>query len=166
MVGNFQPGTALEGPVADLLADRYALIVGLVGADGHPYATRGWGLTVLPGPLAQFRLVLSSDDGPQVSTDREGHLLAVTAADPRTLRAVQFKGRTGPAEAATTDDRAAVVRFCQSFFGVVEEVEGTDRALLERLVPGDFVACTVVIESLYDQAPGPGAGAELPGPHP
>ena len=85
----------------------------------------------------------------------------MTAADPRTLRAVQFKGRTGPAEAATTDDRAAVVRFCESFFGVVEEVEGTDRALLERLVPHDFVACTVAIESLYDQAPGPGAGAEL-----
>ena len=162
MPGSLQRESITEGPAAQILTEPHALIVGLVGTDRHPYATRGWSLTVPPGSFARLRLVLSSDDAFQVNADRESHSVSVTAADPRTLRAVQFKGRTGPAEAATPDDRAAVVRFCDSFFGVVQEVEGTNRTLLERLVPRDFVACTVAIESLYDQAPGPGAGAELP----
>ena len=34
------------------------------------------------------------------------------------------------------------------------------------MVPGDFVACTVVIDELYDQTPGPGAGAALFGGSP
>lgn len=161
MPGSLQRESITEGPAAQILNEAYALIVGLVGANRHPYATRGWGLTVPPGSFARLRLVLSSDDAPQLNVDRESHLVSVTAADPRTLRAVQFKGRAGPAEATTTDDRDAVARFCESFFGVVQEVEGTDRTLLERLVPRDFVACTVAVESLYDQAPGPGAGAEL-----
>ena len=59
-----------------------------------------------------------------------------------------------------------MARFCESFFGVVEELEGTDRRLLERMVPDDFVACTVVIDELYDQTPGPGAGAALSGGSP
>ena len=161
MPGSLQWESITEGPAAQILKEPYALIVGLVGTDSHPYATRGWGLTVPPGSLARLRLVLSSDDAPQLNADRETHLVSVTAANPRTLRSVQFKGRAGPAEATTTADRDAVARFCESFFGVVQEVEGTDRTLLERLVPRDFVACTVAVESLYDQAPGPGAGAEL-----
>ena len=46
-------GIAVEDPVAYLLAGRFALIVALVGEDRRPYATRGWGLTVLPGRPAQ-----------------------------------------------------------------------------------------------------------------
>ncbi len=116
--------------------------------------------------MLRSSLVLGSDDGPQPQEGHGNRPIALTAADPRTLRAVQFKGRAGPVEHATADDRAAVARFCELFFGVVEEVEGTDRRLLERMVPDDFVACTVVLEGIYDQTPGPGAGAALLGGSP
>jgi hypothetical protein len=56
-----------------------------------------------------------------------------------------------------------VASYCDSFFGAVEEADGTDRRLLERTVPGDFVSCTVEIDELFDQTPGPGAGAALRG---
>jgi hypothetical protein len=159
-------GMAAEDRVAYLLAGRFALIVALVGEDRRPYATRGWSLTVLPGRPAQVRLVLGSDDGPALQEGQGSRPIALTAADPLTLRAVQFKGRAGPVELATADDQVAVARFCESFFGVVEELEGTDRRLLERMIPDDFVACTVVIDELYDQTPGPGAGAALSGGSP
>src|SRR5580700_2642454 len=158
-----QLGAVIGGSAAALLADRYVLIVGIVGEDGWPYATRGWGLTVLPSRPGQLRLVLSSDDGPQLHKERDSRPIALTAADPRTLRAFQLKGQAGPAEPATAEDRAAAVRFCESFFSVVEELDGRDRRLLEPMVPDDFVACTIVIDERFDQTPGPGAGAALPG---
>jgi hypothetical protein len=43
----------------------------------------------------------------------------------------------------------------------VTAVDGTERRLLERLVPSDYTAWTVAIDEVYDQTPGPGAGAPL-----
>jgi hypothetical protein len=78
-----------------------------------------------------------------------------------TLHAVQMKGRAGAVEDATAADRATVTEYCDSFFGAIQEVDGSDREMLERLVPPEFIACTVAIDELYDQTPGPGAGAAL-----
>lgn len=162
MGGGRHDGAVLEGPAAELLAGRYSLVVALVGEGLVPHATRGWGLTALPGPPTRFRLVLGVDDAPWLGDGPTPRAIALTVGDPRTLRSLQMKGRVGPAAPATDDDLAAVVRFCASFFSVVEEVDGTERRLLELLVPTDFVACTVDVEDLYDQTPGPGAGAPLP----
>jgi hypothetical protein len=135
-----------------------------VRAGNVPHSTRGWGLEVLPGPPLRMRLLLSAEDaivgrdGPSGAT---GTRVAVTATDPHTMRSVQFKGRADAMIAATDDDRAVARRFCDSFFAAVKEVEGTDRLLLERMVPIDYVACTVVVDELFDQTPGPGAGAAL-----
>jgi hypothetical protein len=107
--------------------------------------------------------VLSSEDGPQLQNVCGPRAIALTAGDPRTLHAVQLKGRVGEAEPATDVDRAAVVRYCDGFFTAVQEADGTDRGLLERMVPRDFVACTVLVDEVYDQTPGPGAGAALTG---
>jgi hypothetical protein len=155
-------GPVVEGAAAEVLAGGCALIVGIVSDDRVPYAARGWGLTVLPGQPSRVRLVLSRDDGSRLRNDSDTRAIAVTAADIRTFHAIQLKGRAGVLEAADNADRAAVIRYCDSFFGAVEEVDGTERRFLNRLVPEDFVACTVVVDELYDQTPGPGAGAALP----
>jgi hypothetical protein len=118
---------------------------------------------MVPDHPEQFRLVLGAEDDRLFQDPSGSRAVAITAEDPRTLNMVQFKGRAGMTEPATDDDQAEVGRYCDSFFGVLTEVDGTDRRLLERLVPVSFVACTVVIEELYDQTPGPGAGARLRG---
>ncbi len=149
-----------NGTVTEILAGRYTLVAALVGEDLMPFAMRGWGLTALPGKPARVRLVLSAEDlAPWTSA--AGRPLALTVGDPSTFRSVQLKGRAGPAEAMTDDDWTMVDRFSESFFSVLEEVEGTERVLLERLVPTDFIACTVVIDELFNQTPGPNAGASL-----
>ena len=40
-------------------------------------------------------------------------------------------------------------------------IDGDAFAHMQRLVPVDFVACTIDIEELFDQTPGPAAGARL-----
>jgi hypothetical protein len=156
-----EKGALIEGAAAALLSSRHALIVAIGNQDQVPYATRGWGLTVLPGRPTRVRLVLSSEDGPQLQEACGPRAIAMTTGDPLTLHAVQLKGRAGNAEPATDADRAAVVQYCDGFFGAVQEADGTERGLLERMVPPDFIACTVEVDAVYDQTPGPGAGAAL-----
>jgi hypothetical protein len=163
MRGKSGQPAVIDGQAAGLLKSRYALIVAIVNEEGEPYATRGWGLTWLPEHPGRVRLMLDARDCGLLSDPPASQAIAITAADPRTLHAVQLKGRAGLAEPATSDDRAEVGRYCDAFFGVVAEVDGIDRRLLERLVPEEFVACVVVIDEWYDQTPGPGAGAALRG---
>jgi len=159
-------GIAIEGEAAEVLAGRYGLVAGFVDGEGVPYATRAFGLTVLEdGPL-RLRLVLPLDDGLPLEAGEAGGPVAVTATDLLTLRSVQLKGQAGPVEPATADDRAVVARFCDSFFSALVEIDGFDRRLLERVVPTDFLVCTIAVNELYDQTPGPGAGAAIHGAAP
>jgi hypothetical protein len=155
---------AIGAMPTEVVARGHSLVVALVD-DGVPYVTRGWALTVVsdaPGQL-RLRLVLSSEEQPWFEHRQPSRAIAVTAADPRTLRSVQFKGRAAPAGPLTAEDRADVIRHCDTFFGAVVEADGLDRRLLEGIVPADFIVCTVDVDDVYDQTPGPGAGAVLPG---
>jgi hypothetical protein len=156
-------GIAIEAPAAELLAGRYGLVAGLVDGEGVPHATRAWGMTVLDERPLRFRLVLPLDDGLLLRLGEVVGPIAVTATEPLTLRSVQFKGQAGPIEPATAEDRATVARFCDSFFSALIEIDGFERSCLERVVPADFLVCTVVVDELYDQTPGPGAGAAIGG---
>lgn len=151
----FDPETAA------LLESGCALAVGTVAPDGTPHASRGWGLTILPGG-DRVRLLLDADDGAAIANLASTGAVAVTGAAVPTLRSVQLKGRAEPP--MPTDDAADLARaarFREGFFGDVERIEGTPRALLERLTPARYAVCTVTVAELYDQTPGPIAGAPL-----
>ncbi len=44
----------------------------------------------------------------------------------------------------------------------VNETDHTPRGLIDNMVPDHFVACTLDVEELYNQTPGPQAGASFP----
>jgi hypothetical protein len=137
-----------------------ALIVGTALPDGLPHAARGWGLSVLPSP-GQVRLLLALGDSTTVERVAAGARIAVTATSVRTLRSLQLKGTARSVEPATTEDRARADRYCDDFFTDIAETDGVDRAITERIVPASYLACTIVVDQLFDQTPGPGAGARL-----
>jgi hypothetical protein len=144
-----------------LLESGCALTVGTVGPDGAPYASRGWGLVVLPDG-ARVRLVLEADDRTTLANLAGGGAIAVTGCAVPTLRAVQLKGRAeaGP-EPANAADVARADHFCELFFADVSQLEGTPVALLERLKPTAYAVCTVAVDEVFDQTPGPVAGSRL-----
>lgn len=144
-----------------LLEGGGALIVGTVDDDGHPHATRGWGLDLLEAEEVRVRLLVPDDDPVALATLSPGCRLALTATDIGSLVSVQAKGRVLELEPATAADHRRVRRYCDAFFGEVERVDGTPLVLLERLVPRDVCACTVVLDEWYDQTPGPRAGTPL-----
>ncbi len=132
-----------------------------MGEDGEPYATRGWGLEVLSADATELRLLLYASDTRGRELLTPGRPIAITAGSVRTLESVQMKGTVVCVEDGTADDRARADRYCDAFFADVEEMDGTRRALLNRLRPDNVFAVVVRVDERYDQTPGPGAGTAI-----
>ena len=142
-----------------------SLILGTVLPDGEPHAGRGWGLTLLPAS-GQVRLLLDAEDSATVARAAAGGMIAITAANVPTLRSMQLKGRVLSVEPASPEDVARAIRYYDDFFTDIANSDGVGRELTERLVPVGYMASTVAVDHVFDQTPGPGAGAQLSGPTP
>ena len=155
----------LEQGVIELLESGCALVVGLVTAEGHPLAARGWGLRLADGG-ARARVLVNPVDLERLGHGRAqvpGTWIAVTGANVRTLSSAQLKGPVTAIDAVTDDDRDVCARYCEAYFDDVEVVDSIPRSLMERLVPDELVALRFDVVEAYDQTPGPGAGARLAG---
>ena len=150
------------GPDAALrFAPGSALIAGTVDDDGAPYVTRAWGAMVLDDGDA-LRVYVDADDTQLVPRLAPSARIAVTGGDVRTLASAQVKGRVRSVDDLTALDIATRERATEGFIRDVHETDHTPREMLERMVPERFVAVTLDVEELYDQTPGPKAGATLP----
>jgi hypothetical protein len=150
----------LDADVVALLESGAATFLGTVDADGNPAATHCMGIEVLD-PAGEVRVMVNAQE-PEVLADlADGGPVALGATDVSTLRSVQLKGRAVRVEPVTAEDRIRVDRYVAGFFGAVHDTDGTDVELLRRLLPRELVALVMTVESVFDQTPGPQAGASL-----
>jgi hypothetical protein len=152
----------LTEEMVSFLESGCALIVGTVGEDGAPLASRGWGLDIDRGETVGH-LLLAGDDMALAANLAPTTRLAVTGTHVLTLRSVQLKGSVRSTAPATDGQRARFLRYCDEFFGDVLAIDSIAPSLMERLMPIDLIACAFAIEEAFDQTPGPGAGARLSG---
>lgn len=143
-----------------------AEVVGLVAPGGRPVATRGWGLDVLDAEVGRVRLLMRAVDLVPLGLaagDRPDVPISVTASDVPTLFSVQLKGRLEAVDPPVETDPARVDRYCDGFLGDVVGVDRIRRDLMELWRPTGqaLVACTILVEELFGQTPGPDAGARL-----
>jgi hypothetical protein len=136
-----------------------AFIVGTVSADGAPHASRGWGMDVVGD--GRVRLLLDAHDAGALANLAATGVIAVTAADVRTLHSTQLKGRVASVASGDEADAARARRFCDQFFADIHETDNTPYETLERMVPSSYAVCVVDVEEFFDQTPGPGAGAPV-----
>jgi hypothetical protein len=153
--------TVIPPELISFLEGGLGFIVATVSPDGEPHATRAWGITVESAADGRVRLLLDAHDAPALASLTPESKIAVTGAHVPTLRSVQLKGRAERLEPATAADDERAARHIDQFFGDIQETDGTPRELPERLVPSAYVACTARVEELFDQTPGPGAGAPI-----
>lgn len=137
------------------------LLVGTVAADGAPHAGRAWGLEVVDPAAGRLRLLLDAADTLTLANVADTGVVAVTAADVRTLRSLQLKGRIVGLAEAEGPDRARAARYCDELWTAVEETDGEPRELLEQLTPAAYRVAVVEATALFDQTPGPAAGAPV-----
>jgi hypothetical protein len=152
----------LSPETAALLEGGCALIVGSADRDKVPHAARGWGITVLSRDPIELRLLVDAHDPIALANLVPEAKIAITGGDVATLHSIQLKGTVRATEPGTDDDRARAARYADEFFADVGRTDGTPRELMTRLLALDVVACTVHVDELYDQTPGPGAGASMP----
>ena len=156
MLSNSSP--VPDRDVAAFFETGCSTVLGFVLPSGEPFASRAWGTRLLAGEPLRARVLIPAATARRIEPP---FALAMTGADVRTLRSVQAKGQVIGYEPLTADDRDTVRQHCDEFFTAVEEADGTPRSLVDRMVPTDLVAATFELASLYDQTPGPGAGARL-----
>jgi hypothetical protein len=154
----------MEAETARFLSDKAALIVGVVGVDGRPYAARGWGLTIVDRVGGASRLLVDADDLPRLVHLAEGGAIAVTGSDVLTLRSSQLKGRVEGFDDPTAADEVHAVRYREGYFGDIEAADHFPRHTLERHRPDRVAVCRLVVDEVFDQTPGPHAGARVEEP--
>jgi len=149
----------IEAEVAEQLESPSSLLVGTVAADGMPDATRGWGVEVL-GP-DRLRVLLSTEAARTLAVVADGGRLALTTTHFFTLVSWQLKGRALSVGEATAADRIRHDAFCAGCVRTIHEGDGSPEEIIWRMVPPGIVACEMVVEQVFDQTPGPGAGARV-----
>ena len=116
------------------------------------------------GDVTTVRLLLDAADAVSIANLTDGGAVAITAADVRTLRSTQLKGRAIGTDPPADGDAERAGRYCEAFMADIQATDGTPRDMLQRIVPLAYVPCTVVVHERFDQTPGPGAGQRIDGP--
>lgn len=156
----------IDDELAAFLECAGSQIVGTVDAAGVPTASRAWDVQVV-GDHSAVRVQLDVTDAITIDNVDAGRSVAITVTDVFTLRSVQVKGsvqvegrgtRVGP---PTADDFVHGERYRAGFLANVVEVEQVPEALPRRMLPTTFVTFEMTIDEVYDQTPGPTAGAPL-----
>jgi hypothetical protein len=149
-----------QGQARLLESGTCSLMVATASAEGVPHLTRAWGTRVIAGGTG-LRVLVPSDDAVTFENLAATAAVAITGADVPTFASLQCKGHALAVGPATADDRARFSRYCAELAQSISEVDGHPVELVTRLAPADVVAVTARVEAMFDQTPGPGAGAPL-----
>lgn len=150
----------LDDQTAAFLEGDCSLIVGVALDDGSPFSSQAWGVRVCSRDPTVIRLVVAGRDADRLP-DAVGRPLALTGADVPTLAARQVKGRITASEAPTEDDLTLARSHAAEFFDAVHDSDGEPIELLRRMLPPTYRVWTVELSEVFDQTPGPSAGAPL-----
>jgi hypothetical protein len=149
-----------------LAATGIAVIVGTCDGERIPELTRAWGVRV-SGSESTLDVCIYAGSGRRTLANlAENSQATVTIVSPSTYRSFQVKGHTVRTAAADQEDAKRVGDHQRAF---VEEVAlvGLPPEMARRLFQvetedsPDLMTIRIHLDTLFDQTPGPGAGARL-----
>ena len=152
----------LDDDAVTFLESPASLVLGMTLPDGAPYACHVWGLRVTSPADGTVQLVLGTRDAQELP-EPAGAPVAITAAAVETLQGLQAKGHVVSTESSTDEDLALFEHHRDAFFAEIERVDGEPIELLARMVPPEMTTWVIRLQQLFDQTPGPGAGAAIGG---
>jgi predicted pyridoxine 5'-phosphate oxidase superfamily flavin-nucleotide-binding protein len=137
-----------------------SLIVGTVDDDGQPDATRAWAVDVLPDGQ-RLRLLIAVNADATLANLRANGRIALTVTDFVTLASTQVKGHVAVVEARSSADQIRFEANCARCVQILSDIDRAPEDVVWRFVPPGVVACVMTVEQVFDQTPGPAAGAQL-----
>jgi hypothetical protein len=143
----------LEGPNSMMVATR--------DADFVPEIARVVFLRCAPEG-DRIAIAIRAAEARTLENARANGRIAVSAERMASHKTMQVKGRMVGVRPLRDDERPDVERAFEAFVRSAEEV-GMPRRVIERVARWPLVELEIAVEELYDQSPGPGAGARLAG---
>ncbi len=70
---------------------------------------------------------------------------------------------SAPVEPPTDADHATAASYTAQFLSDIEHVDRYQRPLLDAWALATYVACTVIVDEIFDQTPAPSAGTATRG---
>jgi hypothetical protein len=126
----------------------------------RPSIARAWGLAA-SSDGAEVALCVAAPAGSSTRANLESNgAIAVTCSQPSTYRTVQLKGHVIAVSETSDDHLAAVDEHVEAFSREAEAV-GLPPGSGRRFTDAGLVAVSFTVSEVYDQTPGPNAGARL-----
>jgi len=151
---------ALPAALVSFLEGGNSLLVGTRDAQRMPHVARAVGLRVA-GDRAHFTVFLPEGPAHRALRDLESvPLIAITASEPPTHRTIQVKGKVLALRTPDASERAWVEGYPERLASVVAYA-GLARATVMRLNVWPARAVDVELTEVFNQTPGPKAGAPL-----
>lgn len=150
----------IDQRLADFLQSGVIVAVGTRDARLAPCVTRGWGGRVC-GDGASLDLFVGRTVSQATLADlRDNGRMAVTFGCPISFRSVQVKGRCTAIAEPEAGDRDWVERHRRALVRGFAQA-GISPGWVDRMRVDDLVRVRLQVEAVFDQTPGPRAGAEL-----
>ncbi len=151
---------AIDADLKEFVESGVAVLVGTGDAQRRPHVTYGWGPRVRDDSSTIDVFIDEARAAQTLANARENGRVAMTIADPVSVRSVQFKGTFIDTGEATPEDIAWVQRHREAFV-VTTSLVGDPPAIIRGLWMDDVVRLSFRAELAFDQTPGPNAGKPL-----
>ncbi len=155
-----QKAFRIDVELKEFLESGVAVLVATGDPTGRPHVVYAWGPRVQDGGGAVDVFVDTARSGQTLANARANGRIAMTVADPVSLRSVQLKGAFRDSCDATDDDGAWVTRH-RAAFVVSTSLVGDPPDVIRKLWMDDVVRLSFTVERAFDQTPGPEAGKPL-----
>lgn len=146
----------IDDAVRAHLGGGVSVIAGSVSRHGVPFATRAYGVRVIGDDLIE--VFLPADEPTLLDNVRATGRVSTTTGDVYTHQSVQFKGRVESLTECTEDEDATARALYDEFVVKVAPLQNIPPQAFREQLPKAFMTCTVRVERLFDQTPGPKAG--------
>jgi hypothetical protein len=147
-------------PIARHVVPGRSILVATVSPDGFPACCRGVGVRADPALTAVTVYVPVATGAQAVANLSTNGRIAVASSEPASHETVQLKGRVREVRVARDDEEAWVRGCVERLAGVLDRV-GLPRGVTRSMTCWPAFALEVEVEAVFDQTPGPRAGAPM-----
>ena len=154
---------SLSDDICDFLSGGVSIIVAARNALLRPSISRARGCRVVRDGDRRLRILVSiAQAGDLLDDVRSTGLVAVTFSVPSTHRTLQFKGVDAHIAPVDDDDRAVMRAYAKAFAMEIRPLGFSGEFAQTFLTaPDDEVAIEFTPNDVFQQTPGPQAGARL-----
>jgi hypothetical protein len=153
-------GFRIDADLKAFIESGVAVLVATGNEQRRPHVTYGWGPRVRDDGRTIDVFLDTARAGQTLSNAQATRRMAMTVADPVSVRSAQFKGTYVDTGVPADEDSAWVQRHREAFV-VSTSLIGDPPDAIRGLWMDDIVRVSFIVEKAFDQTPGPGAGKPL-----